>query len=325
MRRLGCARLPRAASRLDRGAGALLARGGRRPRPRVLAAVGARAATSSDGPEWAKWFVGGAAERRLELRPPLGGDLPDARPPCSAARTGRARRWTLRRAVARGDAGSPRRSSSSASSRATASRSSCRCARRSRSRRTRARTSARCRCRSSPASRRRRSRPRLEDSEAKVVICADWSLRRGKRIADARDRSNEANATAPSVEHVRRVGPRRRALAGGRDAAAGRARRRCEVDSEHPYLLAYTSGTTGRPKGALHVHGGFLVSIAREVAYQADVQAGRPRLLRDRHGLDHGPVDRRRRRRGRRDRRSTRRARRTGRTTGSGRPSSRSA
>jgi acetyl-CoA synthetase len=47
-----------------------------------------------------------------------------------------------------------------------------------------------------------------------------------------------------------------------------------QVDSEQPYLLAYTSGTTGRPKGALHVEGGFLVSIAREVAYQSDVNAG---------------------------------------------------
>jgi acetyl-CoA synthetase len=43
-----------------------------------------------------------------------------------------------------------------------------------------------------------------------------------------------------------------------------------EVDSEHPYLLTYTSGTTGRPKGVVHVQGGFLVSIAREVCYQAD-------------------------------------------------------
>ena len=47
-----------------------------------------------------------------------------------------------------------------------------------------------------------------------------------------------------------------------------------EVDSEAPYLLAYTSGTTGKPKGALHVQGGFLVSIAREAAYQSDVKAG---------------------------------------------------
>jgi acetyl-CoA synthetase len=47
-----------------------------------------------------------------------------------------------------------------------------------------------------------------------------------------------------------------------------------EVDSEAPYLLAYTSGTTGRPKGALHVQGGFLVSIARETAYQLDMKRG---------------------------------------------------
>jgi acetyl-CoA synthetase len=46
------------------------------------------------------------------------------------------------------------------------------------------------------------------------------------------------------------------------------------VDSEHPYLLTYTSGTTGPPKGVVHVHGGFLVSITREVAYQADARPG---------------------------------------------------
>ena len=33
-------------------------------------------------------------------------------------------------------------------------------------------------------------------------------------------------------------------------------------------------GTTGKPKGALHVQGGFLLSIVRETAYQADLRAG---------------------------------------------------
>ncbi len=47
-----------------------------------------------------------------------------------------------------------------------------------------------------------------------------------------------------------------------------------EVDSEHPYLLTYTSGTTGQPKGVVHVQGGFLVAITREVAYQADARPG---------------------------------------------------
>ncbi|MFN2468002.1 MAG: AMP-binding protein [Gaiellaceae bacterium] len=120
---------------------------------------------------------------------------------------------------------------------------------------------------------------RLQESEAKVVITADGSLRRGreqpmKQIVD------EAAGGAPSLERVlvwRRLGgdvPMR----AGRDvfwdealAAAPGTLEPLGVDSEHPYLLTYTSGTTGRPKGVLHVHGGFLVSIAREVAYQADV------------------------------------------------------
>jgi acetyl-CoA synthetase len=47
-----------------------------------------------------------------------------------------------------------------------------------------------------------------------------------------------------------------------------------EVDAMHPLLLAYTSGTTGQPKGAVHTHAGFLVKTASEVAYSFDVKPG---------------------------------------------------
>ena len=36
-------------------------------------------------------------------------------------------------------------------------------------------------------------------------------------------------------------------------------------------MIAYTSGTTGRPKGAYTCTGGFLVKMASEAFYQADL------------------------------------------------------
>jgi acetyl-CoA synthetase len=113
---------------------------------------------------------------------------------------------------------------------------------------------------------------RLQSSEAKVVLAANWSLRRGRRL-DMAGTLQDAVRDAPSVEHV---------LTWDRSTGDWSEEVRAnpatlpplEVESEHPYLLTYTSGTTGEPKGVLHVHGGFLVSIAREVAYQTDVHEG---------------------------------------------------
>ena len=120
---------------------------------------------------------------------------------------------------------------------------------------------------------------RLEDSDAKVVVTADSSLRRGRDVA-TKEIVDEAVRGAPSVEHTvvwRRLGRSDVPMVPGRDifweelvADRPGELEPLEVESETPYLLTYTSGTTGRPKGVLHVQGGFLVSITREVAYQAD-------------------------------------------------------
>ena len=111
---------------------------------------------------------------------------------------------------------------------------------------------------------------RLQDAEAKVLLTASHSFRRGREMP-MRAIADEAVAESPSVEHVvewDRASGRWDVELGPGELAP------LEVDSEHPYLLTYTSGTTGKPKGVLHVQGGFLVSIAREVAYQADGHPG---------------------------------------------------
>jgi acetyl-CoA synthetase len=111
---------------------------------------------------------------------------------------------------------------------------------------------------------------RLEDSLAKVVLCADWSLRRGKRIEMS---ETLLEAGQFGVQHVLEWNRETHSWPDFVTQQPG-VLPPVEVDSEAPYLLAYTSGTTGRPKGALHVQGGFLVSIAREVAYQTNVSEG---------------------------------------------------
>jgi acetyl-CoA synthetase len=122
---------------------------------------------------------------------------------------------------------------------------------------------------------------RLGDAKVKALITADTSLRRGHAVP-MKEIADEALAGAPTVTHTvvwRRSGLGDVPMTLGRDRwwdelvpPNGNGLTPRHVESEHPYLLAYTSGTTGQPKGALHVQGGFLLSIAREAAYQTDIK-----------------------------------------------------
>ncbi|MDG5767325.1 acetate--CoA ligase [Balneolales bacterium ANBcel1] len=123
---------------------------------------------------------------------------------------------------------------------------------------------------------------RIEDSRSRVLVTADGGWRRG-RVTDLKGIANEAMKRSPTVEvciTVKRTG-HEVYMENDRDfwlhdlLSLPIANARCEteeMDAEDMLFILYTSGTTGKPKGLLHTHGGYSVYTSTTHRYVFDIK-----------------------------------------------------
>jgi acetyl-CoA synthetase len=123
---------------------------------------------------------------------------------------------------------------------------------------------------------------RINGSEAKAVITADFAPRGGRRtpLKSNTDKALQHCSDKVKCLVVKHTGAQT-TWVDGRDvdvkaemAAASTDCAPVEMGAEDPLFILYTSGSTGKPKGVVHTSGGYLVYAAMTQQYTFDYHDG---------------------------------------------------